>query len=212
MRELAMLRLLWEPTCHGNGRKHQQTATDTGDQPLPVVQRRTHTDDPHTHTQTHLLQCHKTSCLERMTRSSATCHTARRTRDEARCSAYLATQLRTKIWGRLGNIFRIIEAEVKHVPPRPGWPDTCRIKTFRTNWTKTRICKRQICQIWQRHSTCAESGSWCRYVVRKALSALRGEQNWNCATALQLNCPAGQPSLWEHLLYCFVSNQCFQIL
>ena len=52
MRELAMLRLLWEPTCHGNGRKHQQTATDTGDQPLPVVQRRTHTDDPHTHAHT----------------------------------------------------------------------------------------------------------------------------------------------------------------
>ncbi len=51
MRELAMLRLLREPTCRGNGRKHQHTATDTGDQRLPVVQRRTHT-----HTQTHFLQ------------------------------------------------------------------------------------------------------------------------------------------------------------
>jgi len=47
---------------------------------------------------------------------------------------------------------------------------------------------KQVCSAYeQRHP--GESGSWCRYVVRKALSALRGEQNWNCATALQLNCP-----------------------
>lgn len=48
---------------------------------------------------------------------------------------------------------------------------------------------KEVCSAFEKRHP-GDSGKWCKYIVGKALRALRSQEPWNCAAVLQLNCPA----------------------
>lgn len=46
---------------------------------------------------------------------------------------------------------------------------------------------KEVCSAFEKRHP-GDSGKWCRYIVGKALRALRSQEPWNCADVLQLKC------------------------